>query len=75
MANPQKEDGYTAIANDIMDALIASELSGQDFKVSLLIIRKTYGFNKSEDAVSLSQMMAGSQPARVNENINRYGKH
>lgn len=73
MANPQKEDGYTAIANDIMDALIASELSGQDFKVSLLIIRKTYGFNKSEDAVSLTQMMAatGMSKIRCSQVVNR----
>ncbi|MFA5323413.1 MAG: replication protein [Smithella sp.] len=56
MASPQKENGYTAIANEIMDALIASNLSGQDFKIALLILRKTYGFNKNEDVVPLSQM-------------------
>jgi phage replication O-like protein O len=73
MANPQKEDGYTAIANEIMDALISSDLSGQDFKIALLIIRKTYGFNKCEDAVSLSQMMesTGMCKIRCSQVVNR----
>lgn len=56
MASPQTEDGYTAIANEIMEALIAAELSGQEFRIALLVIRKTYGFKKKEDAISLSQM-------------------
>jgi len=73
MANPQKENGYTAIANEIMDALIAEKLSGQDFKITLLIIRKTYGFNKCEDAVSLSQMMkaTGMIKVRCSQVVNR----
>jgi phage replication O-like protein O len=65
MANPQKENGFTAIANEIMDALIAADLSGQDFKIALLIIRKTYGFNKTEDAVSLSQMMKATTMCKI----------
>lgn len=65
MANPQKEDGYTPIANEIMDALVATDLSGQDFKITLLIIRKTYGYNKCEDAVSLSQMEEATGMGRI----------
>ena len=57
MANPQKEDGYTAIANEIVEAIYKYPLSGHEFRMLLLIIRKTYGFQKTEDAVSLSQMM------------------
>lgn len=57
MANPQKEDGYTAIANEIVEAIYKYPLSGHEFRMLLLIIRKTYGFQKIEDAVSLSQMM------------------
>lgn len=73
MAHPQKENGYTAIANEIMDALISVDLSGQDFKIALLIIRKTYGFNKCEDAVSLSQMMnaTGMSKVRCSQVVNR----
>jgi phage replication O-like protein O len=73
MANPQKENGFTAIANELIEALIASNLSGQDFKIALLIIRKTYGFNKNEDAVSLSQMelATGMGKIRCSQVVNR----
>ncbi|MDP4226018.1 MAG: replication protein [Bacteroidota bacterium] len=57
MANPQKENGHTGIANDILEHLIASDLNGTEMKVALLIIRKTYGWNKKEDEISLSQFM------------------
>lgn len=56
MANPQKEEGYTAIANEIIEAIYKTQLSGHEFRMVFLIIRKTYGFNKIEDAIALSQM-------------------
>jgi phage replication O-like protein O len=73
VANPQKEHGYTAIANEIMDALIKVDLSGQQFKIALLIIRKTYGFNKKDDAVSLTQMMSftGMGKIRCSQVVNQ----
>jgi phage replication O-like protein O len=73
MANPQIEDGYTKIANELLDALISTNWSGQDFKIALLIIRKTYGFNKCEDAVSLSQMVkaTGMIKTRCSQVVNR----
>lgn len=55
MASPQKENGYTAIANPIMDALTKIRISGEARQVFDTILRKTYGFNKKEDAISLSQ--------------------
>lgn len=65
MANPQIADGYTKIANEIMDALIAAHLSGQEMRVTLFVIRKTYGFNKTEDFISLSQMMAAVGMSKI----------
>jgi phage replication O-like protein O len=56
MANPQKENGYTAIASEIMEQLTRTALSGHEFRLLLLLLRKTYGFNKKEDHISLSQM-------------------
>ena len=55
MANPQKENGYTAIANEIMEALVRYRIPGEQMQCLLFIIRKTYGFNKSEDAIAISQ--------------------
>lgn len=66
MANPQVENGYTKIANEIMDALIRQEdLSGQELRVSLFILRKTYGFNKKEDYISLSQIGKAIKASKI----------
>jgi len=56
MANPQTENGFTKIANEILEALIRTSLSGQELKIALLVIRKTYGFSKKVDFISLTQM-------------------
>lgn len=55
MANPQKENGYVPIANDVIDALTQTRISGEAMQVLFHIFRKTYGFNKKEDAISLNQ--------------------
>jgi phage replication O-like protein O len=57
MASPQLENGYTKIANELLEALYRQNLSGQEFRMILLIIRKTYGFNKIDDKISLNQMI------------------
>jgi len=56
MGNPQKENGFTPIANEIMEALARAKISGRDFNVLLFVIRKTYGFNKKVDFIALSQI-------------------
>lgn len=55
MANPQLEDGYVRIANEILEALFKFNLTGTELKVILFILRKTYGWQKKEDEISLSQ--------------------
>lgn len=55
MANPQKERGFTAIANEIVDKFCRYRLSGEEWLVLWVILRKTYGWNKKEDKISLSQ--------------------
>ena len=56
MPNPQLEDGYTPIANEIMEALSRVSLGGVDSQVILAIIRKTYGYHKKADSISISQL-------------------
>jgi phage replication O-like protein O len=56
MASPQLDNGYTKIANEILDALISHRLSGQEYQVTLYIIRKTYGFQKKCDYISMGQI-------------------
>lgn len=54
MGKPQTEDGYTRLANELMEAIISFPFSSRQMKVVLAIIRKTYGFNKVEDALAQS---------------------
>ncbi len=54
--NPQKENGYTPIANELLDAIIKLPLSGYESRVLGAILRKTYGYSKKEDHIALSQI-------------------
>lgn len=59
-AIPQTEKGHIKIAtggpdNDILSALVRASLHGAEYQVVLFVIRKTWGFNKKEDAISLTQ--------------------
>lgn len=73
MANPQIENGYTKISNELLDAIIRQKLSGHEFRIAMLVIRKTYGYNKKQDAISLSQMAksVGISKIRCSQVINR----
>ena len=55
MKNPQLENGYTRIANEIFEKLASFRISGEEWQVLLVIWRKTYGFNKKFDNISISQ--------------------
>ena len=48
------------VPDQLFDELLA-ELSGAEIKVLLYIIRRTYGFKRERDAISLSQMLCGIQ--------------
>lgn len=55
VANPQKEDGYTPIAHTILEALATHVISPDEWRVLMVILRKTYGWNKKTDSISLSE--------------------
>ena len=57
MASPQVEDGYTKIANELQDYFCRYRIPGEERQVLDSIIRKTYGWEKIEDAISLSQFV------------------
>lgn len=42
----QLEDGFTRVANELLDAVMASGLSETEMCIVLAVWRKTYGFNK-----------------------------
>ncbi len=60
MASPQIEDGYIKIANELMQALARIRIPGEARQIVDTIFRKTYGFNKKEDRISLSQFCLGT---------------
>lgn len=56
MANPQKENGYTSVANEIAEVLAKTYLSSQESRILWVILRQTWGYtNKKMDRISFSQ--------------------
>ncbi len=55
MANPQKENGYTPISNELLDAIYGHKFTAPQMAIIFFILRKTYGYNKKEDGISISQ--------------------
>jgi phage replication O-like protein O len=66
MANPQIENGYTKIANELLEALVRTPMRGEVWRIIMFVIRKTYGFNKTCDRISLSQFELGTGMKRIN---------
>jgi phage replication O-like protein O len=52
----QLENGYTRIANELLEALLLADLSKRELLVVMAIARKTYGFSKGFDRVAGSQI-------------------
>lgn len=61
MASPQTENGYTRIANELLDVVVTLPLFDRKIRVWLFVLRKTYGYGKKEDYISLSQFMEGTK--------------
>jgi len=73
VASPQKENGYTAIANELFDALIKTRIPGEARQVLDYIIRRTYGWNKKETAITNREFMLATGLRR--QNVYRAVKH
>lgn len=54
MASPQLENGYTSIANEILDNLCKLSLNGTELKVVICIFRYTFGFRRKSHKLSAS---------------------
>jgi phage replication O-like protein O len=57
MASPQAENGYTKIANEILEKLYEFPIDREPMRILLFILRKTYGYHKKRDRISLSQFV------------------
>lgn len=66
MANPQKENGYTGIAHEILERLALPGINGSEYRILMVIFRKTYGFHKKSDKIALSQFEQATEMKRPN---------
>lgn len=73
MANPQKENGYAPIANEILEALARFRIPGECRQILDAIFRKTYGFNKKQDRIANSQLvdMTGMKKQNTSRSLSR----
>lgn len=55
MASPQKEHGYTAIANELTEAFMRLNLSPHEWRIVFCVIRYSYGWNKKTAHLTCSQ--------------------
>lgn len=66
MASPQTENGYTQIANEVLEKLHCLPINGSEFRLLLFVIRKTWGYHKKQDRLPLSQFSRGTGLKRSN---------
>lgn len=49
---PQKENGYTPIANELLEAILLHPFTSRQKSIIFAICRVTYGYSKKKDAIS-----------------------
>ena len=64
MANPQAENGHLDIAHEVLEALTRSQLNGAQWSVAMTVLRKTWGWKKKTDQISLSQFSTSTNLPR-----------
>ena len=70
-AGPQVEDGFVRIASELYDAILLADFSKRELLVLLAIVRKTYGFNKTADDMTNTQIakLVDLTPQHVSETV------
>lgn len=66
MSSPQLENGYTRIANELLERLTLPGINGSEYRIVIFVLRKTYGFQKKQDRIPLSQFQKGLEMKRAN---------
>ena len=56
MASPQKENGYTPIANELLDAFMRLNLSEHAWRIVICIIRHSYGWHQKTAYLTFTQI-------------------
>ena len=66
MGSQDTENGFTKVPNEILEALAVIGLRSYEMRLVLFIIRKTYGWHKKKDWISLSQLSEGTFISKPN---------
>ncbi|MDR6883060.1 replication protein [Bacillus sp. 3255] len=71
MASPQKEKGFTPVANEILDQICQYNLNGAQLRIIMKIWRQTYGYGKKdhEFAISFIQMTTKLAKSTVKKEV------
>jgi phage replication O-like protein O len=77
MANPQKEDGFVPLANEILEALARTRILSEARQVFDAVIRMTYGWNRKHSRISYRQFsnLTGLTQAHVYRSIQYLIRH
>jgi phage replication O-like protein O len=72
LANPQKQNGYVPIANELLEAIYKTDMTRNELRVLLCVIRYTYGYNAKSERLSLGFISSetGLAKSRVSEALN-----
>ncbi|WP_312631571.1 replication protein [Pantoea piersonii] len=62
------DDGYTKVANELLEAIASADLTARQLKIMLAYMRKTYGFNKKSDRIADEQIASITGISRQNVN-------
>ena len=77
MASPQKENGFTPIANELLDALARTRIPGEARQVLDVIIRQTYGWQRKTVQISYRRFseLTGLQNGHIYRGIRSLVDH
>jgi len=66
---PQVEDGFTKIANELLEAFATLPLNGTQWRIIMVVLRYTYGFNRK--SAKLSETFIAKATKINSKQINR----
>lgn len=69
----QLENGYTRIANELMEAISMAKFNGSQFRIVLAVLRQTYGFNRKSAEISISFLSkaTGIEERHIRKEVDR----
>ena len=73
MASPQTENGFTRIANELLEAVQMYKFTLNEMKIVMCVWRYTYGFQRKSHELSLSFLMnhTGLGRTRINDSLKK----